>query len=1079
MQDFIDPIIKLIETLIPNEQARSLMGVILFILVILIGLAQALPFLQWCWRGILVVATWFFSREKREQIVFRQQFAKSIQLQLDKLNTKEDWNNDRFTDLEAEVEAEGTRKIFGFIPFLDFTRTERRREPSLSKALERVKDPIIVLEGEPGSGKSVALRHIALRMAESASRSKSLRSIIPIYVNLKEMKRETDTVVNRSFIANFIKSSLTRSSHRDFDQYLDDNFEIGMRKGTWLFLFDSFDEIPEILSSTQTDEVIQEYSDALADFLSSMNACRGIIASRHYRGPRKYGWPTFNILKLSKDRQRELIRRAVRKRELSITLLGGLGTATQAIQSIAQNPMFLSLLCNYVINHNTFPLNTYEVYDNYLRQRFIRDRDRLHQRFGVIVGEAQLLAEQVAFCMIAEKSLGLSASRDQIRAAMKSQNFQLNNRFDVILDALEYIKIARSDTSLASTMETNFTFAHRRFQEYFATNLVLREPQRISPQQLLLDARWRETTVVILQLKRHEIVSDIIQLAGDLIKKKTSHLPIKIESVVDFVTSQRPEDESEWASEVEFDRNWPREVLHIFSILQDSLVRQRKDIPLLMAEYIDRISINQYVGAPRYEKLDILEVAGVCTEPILTWMIKHAFSTSSSVLQEAAYQQVGRLQIVTGDIRIAIAKRIVRLYQERLLRQNQYEVKAFVGRLAEFKEFVLLMNSLLWTSSISLLILPVSVLYIFMLIQVPYSVLSYNATPYIGSPVLQISMISVVDTRPISLFISLLIVLVIFSRRYPIGFAQLFMLSNRSSKKETSNPVLMFWVMPVVNALFCFVTILYLAILGIYYNASSEVVIFLVSGVIVSLLLSCGFSMDLVIANFSGKGVSINNKYTILKCIISPLIPLIPVVFLVIVIILEYFLGAISLVVLGAFVLGFLIVLIKTDKMVLLGGLVGVLGFIGFVGLITLFEPLSKVLLGLFLILIVLFILLIFYFAAIFFLELMKDLWRLRRLKKTYQQEGAVSILTILEQIGNLSLSRTKVSYIQYIKKSNMILIKEDTEYILKAYLVVMENHLIMSMSQSNRTNNDRQAILDELSLLLRYIENSYANLAT
>jgi hypothetical protein len=47
-------------------------------------------------------------------------------------------------------------------------------------------------EGDPGSGKSVALRHLALKMAKIAAGSRSLKSVIPIFVNLKELNRSRD-----------------------------------------------------------------------------------------------------------------------------------------------------------------------------------------------------------------------------------------------------------------------------------------------------------------------------------------------------------------------------------------------------------------------------------------------------------------------------------------------------------------------------------------------------------------------------------------------------------------------------------------------------------------------------------------------------------------------------------------------------------------------------------------------------------------------------------------------------------------------------------------------------------------------
>ena len=60
------------------------------------------------------------------------------------LNDLEEWRDHRFAELEAEVEAEGRRRTFNFLPFLQGTRTGLRRERSLSKALEVMQSHIFL-----------------------------------------------------------------------------------------------------------------------------------------------------------------------------------------------------------------------------------------------------------------------------------------------------------------------------------------------------------------------------------------------------------------------------------------------------------------------------------------------------------------------------------------------------------------------------------------------------------------------------------------------------------------------------------------------------------------------------------------------------------------------------------------------------------------------------------------------------------------------------------------------------------------------------------------------------------------------
>ncbi len=166
-------------------------------------------------------------------------------------------------------------------------------------------------------------------------------------MNLKELEPPNGEAIDRNLIENFILESLKRIKDRDIDKFLDDEFELGIENGTWFFLFDSFDEIPEVLSSTEADATIKSYGDAINDFLHSMNnRCRGVVASRQFRGPKYFGWPRFVILSLSKSRQWQLIHKANLKREIENELIGQLETASNEIHSMASNPLFLNFFVN-------------------------------------------------------------------------------------------------------------------------------------------------------------------------------------------------------------------------------------------------------------------------------------------------------------------------------------------------------------------------------------------------------------------------------------------------------------------------------------------------------------------------------------------------------------------------------------------------------------------------------------------------------------------------------------------------------------------------------------------------------------
>ncbi len=226
----------------------------------------------------------FYDKAEKQRCLRRKYFAEHIESEIVKLGRQEEWKDYRFTELEAEVEAEGYRKRYSFVPFLRRTTNTSRREKSLSKALASSQERLILVEGEPGSGKSIALRHVAQALASKAKITQSTKSTIPIYVNLKELERQPGEQVDRNLIESFVLKSLKRINDRDIERFLDDEFKIGIEDGTWFFFFDSFDELPEVLSSTEADVVIKNYGNAIDNFLHGMNRCRGTVTSRQLRG---------------------------------------------------------------------------------------------------------------------------------------------------------------------------------------------------------------------------------------------------------------------------------------------------------------------------------------------------------------------------------------------------------------------------------------------------------------------------------------------------------------------------------------------------------------------------------------------------------------------------------------------------------------------------------------------------------------------------------------------------------------------------------------------------------------------------
>src|SRR5580693_6170529 len=116
--------------------------------------------------------------------------------------------------------------------------------------------------------------------------------------------------------------------------------------------------------------------------------------------------------------------------------------------------------------------------------------------------------------MTATEGLGLSPARAELRRALSSSGSVSVTLLDKVLDALEYTKLGRSADDPAGTGAAHFTFGHRRFQEYFATCVVLRAPHLVSAGELLGNGRWRETAVTILQTQSPEASAPLLAEAA-------------------------------------------------------------------------------------------------------------------------------------------------------------------------------------------------------------------------------------------------------------------------------------------------------------------------------------------------------------------------------------------------------------------------------------------------------------------------------------------------------------------------------------------------------------------------------------
>ena len=705
----------------------------------------------------------YYQPEEKRRRARRRMFADIMEAEIRRLNSLEAWNDNRFAELEAEVEAEGRRKLFDLIKIGFSSVSNLYKEKSLSRALEHSSERLILVEGDPGSGKSVALRHLAQSMARKANGAKSLKSIIPLYINLKHLRRASGQAIDHKLIEEFIFKTLNRINDRDVEDFLAEEFKRGLEEGTWLFLFDSFDEIPDILSSTEADNTIRAYAEAISDFLHRMNQCRGIVASREYKGPRFLGWPKFRILPLMLDRKLELIKRTGLRLEVQKVITNGISQATTDFRYLTGNPMFLNLLCEFMNKKEVpeFPQHTHNVFNDYVWKRLQHDEERLQQRFSKTPAQIRDAAEKLAFCMTADTGIGLSPTLEQLAESTRRLNLDLGSEFSNYVNAIEYLKLARLEPSIQDG-STYFTFAHRRFQEYFATAVVLREPERIDVHLLLTDARWRETAVVILQTQTPQIaaplftdVQKLLQVSLDTLCGKKTNTPEREPCVLpsyslgklgkslfeSFKTSrQKMEgflqtaeqviDSAEEEDHINLPLDWPKHLFHILGILQEGLSTKYDLLPVNIRQMIDDLLLFMMRKGSLDDRKWALDVAGCASLDVLEKAIDIGLASPGAWVKNSAILQISKLAQIPDKFSKHIISNLLVSAQEEFLLKRRYEIYAQFARFAD-RNYLHVASLIVWLPFVDFFLSFVSALLIVNLMQSSQKdilfILVYNA----------------------------------------------------------------------------------------------------------------------------------------------------------------------------------------------------------------------------------------------------------------------------------------------------------------------------------------------------------------
>jgi hypothetical protein len=529
-------------TIIGNQEIDALIGVlqshgliipnwIIIILIFIVIIAKMLGYFDNIYSVLIRLRSSFIPKydyDQKQFIGLRNNFIKHLVYEVERLNREADWADFNYTELEAEVEVDpivdwnmtiSSRLLFIPQSFYHAAKAlmgwypASKVEKSLINAIMKSKSHAFLIIGDPGSGKTVSLKHLFLRMSDTCIKSKKFSAVLPIYMNLNDLVVEPNEVCAKK-IDEWILDKLRAGQDRTIHEFLNNNLSKMLEEGSIFFLFDSFDEIPAVIDAQEEQEVVHQYAKALDDFLHSQHQCRGLVSSRPYRAPKTFIGQRMTIRPLSDKRIKEALYRYMgQELLLAKKLWEELYRSRIDILQIARNPFYLALLAGFVKDKKILPERHFDLFEHFVQNRALIDENRL-QYFGLSPSGLIQQASILAFSMTQANNIGLSARMDQLKEI--TSNYNKEDGWDQanigsLLDALCYSKLGRI---LQEEMDKPkvFSFVHRRFHEYFCARYIKQQFANAPIDRFARDDRWREVLVLLCEVLPAENLIQILEL---------------------------------------------------------------------------------------------------------------------------------------------------------------------------------------------------------------------------------------------------------------------------------------------------------------------------------------------------------------------------------------------------------------------------------------------------------------------------------------------------------------------------------------------------------------------------------------
>jgi predicted nucleotidyltransferase/DNA-binding Xre family transcriptional regulator len=376
----------------------------------------------------------------------------------------------------------------------------------------------ILIRGEPGSGKTTALRHAAraYALAQIANSRSPKQSRIPLFVRLADFAKARELDRDMTLVR-FVVTHTLRDGSPEYWAEVQRNIEVELGRGNCIVLLDGLDEV-----GGEGDS-----SNLLRRFVNRFSQNQFVLSSRIIgldAGPwRKLGFVTFQVARWRADDIRDF---AVRwyadrlpsgrkppKKQLgqqAQELAAGILT-NRAILEIASNPLMLTILAALHHANAALPRRRIDLYAKIVEvmletweksKRVALPGDPLH---GIVL-------EAREFCwLLARFALAMQRDGRILRPRWWVTDFARQFLMEQMAFPVDQVKeqservvryLCERTGLLVERGDGVFGFWHRTFQEYFASRGLLLEAEGGDDlvkllRPFLFHPQWEEVVVYV------------------------------------------------------------------------------------------------------------------------------------------------------------------------------------------------------------------------------------------------------------------------------------------------------------------------------------------------------------------------------------------------------------------------------------------------------------------------------------------------------------------------------------------------------------------------------------------------------